>query len=272
MIKIDRHIEIVSSSLGWLSSMGRESREAILAVLSEHYAEVGITIVNTVADLEQLVAMQPDLVFLGMKFVPQNHELGMEDPGKIWLAEYLDAHHIDYTGSDHLAHKLELNKDLAKQRVLIARLQTSPFFVARQNQPLIKEDVGLEFPLFVKPTNRGGGRGIDSNSVVHTFAELEAKVASISANVQSDSLVEQYLPGREFSVAILQHEVFAEPQAMPIELIAPPDGHGARLLSGRVNHRMLSKPWKLRTNPSKLELPAWLSTFFRLWVRAITGG
>lgn len=92
----------------------------------------------------------------------------------------------------------------------------------------------LTFPLFIKPTNRGGGLGINSDSVANNFYELEPKIQSIAANLESDSLVEEYLPGREFSVAILKYEASEEFAVMPIELIAPPDERGLRFLSGKV--------------------------------------
>jgi D-alanine-D-alanine ligase len=213
--------------------MSRMSSDAILAILSKHYAQVGVTIVNDLSDLEALLALQPDLVFLGMKFVPVDTSLDRQGP-KVWLAEYLDEHGIAYTGSGQGAHELELNKQLAKQRVLDAGLSTAPFYVARQNRPVSRGDIRLAFPLFIKPTNRGGGLGIDSNSVANNFYELETKIQSIATKLRSDSLVEQYLPGREFSVAILKYQASEEFKVMPIELIAPPDKRGLRLLSGKV--------------------------------------
>ena len=47
-------------------------------------------------------------------------------------------------------------------------------------------------------------------------------------------LIEEYLPGREFSVAVLKDDFSAGHLAMPIELIAPPDKNGSRILSGSV--------------------------------------
>ena len=228
-----KHIEIVRSTKPWLSSMSRVSSDAILAVLSKHYARVGVTVVNDLADLERLVALRPDLVFLGMKFVPGGPAPDRHSP-KVWLADYLDGHGIAYTGSDQGAHELELDKQLAKQRVLAAGFSTAPFYVARQDRQLERADLRLRFPLFIKPTDRGGGLGIDSASVANNFHELKAKVQSIAIRLGSDSLVEQYLPGREFSVAILKDEASDEYAAMPLELVAPPDRHGFRLLSGKV--------------------------------------
>ncbi len=233
MLKINQRIEIVSSANPSLSSMSDESRQALRAVLAAHYSSVVITLVNNLADLEALVARKPDLVFLGMKFIPQNTFLNLLDPHKIWLGQYLEAHGISYTGSGHLAHRLELNKHLAKQRVLANGLKTSAFKVIRR-LALTIEDTDLSYPLFVKPTNRGGGLGIDSQSVVHNFEQLKSKVNGIAAQHQSDSLVETYLPGREFSVAILKDEATDDFMVMPIELVTEPDEQGVRILSDAV--------------------------------------
>jgi D-alanine-D-alanine ligase len=171
-----------------------------------------------------------------MKFIPSNEDLGFQDSNKIWIADYLDRHGIASTGSDHTAHEFELNKPLAKARALEAGLNTSPFYVIKQNQPQAGHDTSLTFPVFIKPTNRGGGLGIGSDSLAYSFDELNAKARSISENLGSDSLVEEYLPGREFSVAILKDYYLEEYWVMPIELIAPQDNRGARILSSRVKH------------------------------------
>ncbi len=88
--------------------------------------------------------------------------------------------------------------------------------------------------MFIKPTNRGGGVGIDANSVVSNFEELKTKVVSVSNQLDTDSLVENYLSGREFSVAILRNDNSDTYSVMPIELIAGPDEKGARILSSKV--------------------------------------
>lgn len=234
MKKINKHIEIVRSTISNLNSMGTASSNGALKVLAEYYVRVGITMINNLSDLEALVALKPDLVFLGMEFVPTDPNLGPEDPNKIWITSYLDDHDIAYTGSSQTAHELARNKPMAKQQVLDAGLTTSEFFVVAPNQVNPSHNVPLTYPLFIKPTNRGGGAGIDSKSVVNTSFELDAKVASIAKKFRSDSLVEKYLDGREFSVAILKQEYSAEYSVMPLELIAPQDEYGARILSARI--------------------------------------
>ncbi len=211
--------------------MSERSRTAIQATLTKHYKYVSVTIVNSLADLEALVLRQPDLVFLGMKFIPGDRLLGWNDPTKIWLSQYFDEHDIAYTGSSRLAHELELNKQAAKQRVIEAGLSTSPYEVVAQGHLPALTDANLTYPLFVKPVDRGGGLGIDEQSLVHDYDELCRKLASISSRHHSDSLLEKYLPGREFSVAILKDDFSTEYCAMPIELVAAPNENGSCVLS-----------------------------------------
>lgn len=235
-MKIDKHIEIVSSSNPALSSMGQKSRDAAFSVLSQHYKKVGVTIVDDISDLQALVSRKPDLVFLGMKFIPRNTEKGFQDSDKIWISKYLDDHGIMYTGSNQNAHELELLKPLAKERLISHGLATSPYYVVKQHQLLKPADNTLKYPLFVKPTDRGGGLGIDSYSVVNNFEQLCSKVNYITTHIKSDSLVEQYLPGREISVAILRRKKLNQYFVMPIERIVPADKNGVRILSPDLKH------------------------------------
>lgn len=214
--------------------MSRESCRSIFAVLDKNFSDVGVTVVNNLLDLEALVARRPDLVFLGVKYIPQDTAIDLSEDSKIWLSDYLSEHDIACTGSPQIAYELERDKPLAKQRVLDAGLSTSPYCVIQRDNLINIEDLQLSFPLFVKPTNRGGGSGVDSGSVVYNIEQLNAKVHSIAIELQADSLVEEYLPGREFSVAILKEEHTTGFLVMPIELVAPIDERGVRMLSNKV--------------------------------------
>lgn len=233
MKKSNVHIEIVRSSQPRLSSLSQESCDAIYNVLASLYSQVGITTVNNLADLQTLVNKTPDLVFLGMQFVPKDPLVDLVDSELIWVTSYLDNFGIAYTGSSQMAHEYEVNKNLAKQRVQAAGLLTAPYYLANKDT-LVSSDITLPYPLFIKPANRGGGLGIDPQSVVHNFDELRTKVSSIASRFGSNSLIEEYLPGREFSVAILRDAYSSELTAMPIELIAPLNQNGTRILSSQV--------------------------------------
>lgn len=231
-MKIDRHIEIVSSSHKGLSSMGKHSRQALADVLSSHYAHVGITLVDRLADLQALTSRQPDLVFLGMKSIPLNPTLGWRDPQQIGIANYLEKQRIACTGSDYPAQLLESSKPAAKQAVLGAGFASALFVILRPGQQWIEADCPLNFPVFIKPADLGGGTGIGSTSFACNVTQLHAKIASLTSRFHSDILIEQYLPGREFSVAILREPGSERFSAMPIELVAKADSAGQRLLGG----------------------------------------
>jgi len=261
MAKITKHIEIVASTVSGLTSMGAKSRAAIQAILSEHYVRVDVTIVNNLADLNALVERQPDLVFLGMKFIPNNPELGYADTNKIWLSEYLAQYSIPYTGSGKRAIELELHKELSKQHLLDAGLKTASFCVVRAGDALPDATTLPTYPLFVKPTNRGGGLGVDAGSLVYTAAQLQAKVHALATRFGSDALIETYLPGREFSVGILRQAHTGQYLVLPLELIAPPNESGARFLSGSIKvadteQSLALEAGELRTSVNQLAIAA----------------
>jgi D-alanine-D-alanine ligase len=227
--KINKYIEIVGSTNGRLNAMSWRSRLSVLAVLSEHYTKVAITIVDNMADLEKLVAKKPDLVVLGMKLILLDPSKGYDDSPKVWLPDYLEENNISYTGSETDALLTGYNKNMTKQRVMDAGLKSSPFFISTVKQPSF--DHNLSFPLFVKPLNRGGSKGIDEHSVVTSETDLKSKILSIHNDNGSDAIIEEYLPGREFSVAVLEQLESDELLAMPIEIITPRDQRGNNFLS-----------------------------------------
>lgn len=233
-MKIQSHIEIVRSTSPSLSSMGKKSSDMIQAVLERRYSNVETTVVNNLSDLDNLVSRRPDLVFLGMKNIPATTSPAQKRPTKIWLSSYLEANGINYTGSVGAAIALDFDKPAAKRVVKTAGLNTSSYFVARAGQYRNGAELPLAFPLFVKPPNTGGGKGVGADSVVRDFAGFQQKVQSIATNFQSDSLVEEYLPGREFSVAILEDGNSAEPIAMPVELITEQNAQGDRILGQNI--------------------------------------
>ncbi len=227
-LMIDMYIEIVWSSNPRLNAMASGTRKTVRTALSKRYAEVGETVVNDMAGLEALVAKKPDLVILGMKMILLDPTQGYDDSPKMWLSDYLEKHGIAYAGSETAALVTEFDKPIAKQQVMDAALKSSAYFISSVKQPAFTHD--LNFPLFVKPTNRGGSKGIDERSVVYSQSELEAKIMAIHDEYGSDALIEEYLSGREFSVAVMKQKSGAL-LAMPIEITSPADAKGNSFLS-----------------------------------------
>ncbi|MGE3164099.1 MAG: D-alanine--D-alanine ligase [Planctomycetota bacterium] len=61
----------------------------------------------------------------------------------------------------------------------------------------------LELPLFAKPVAEGTGKGITPASRVATADELESVVRRLLRQHQQPVLVEEFLPGREFTVGLV---------------------------------------------------------------------
>ncbi|MDQ2973758.1 MAG: D-alanine--D-alanine ligase [bacterium] len=251
---INKRIEIVSSNIRELSSMSSKSRLAIADSLSSHYAHVGITLINKPSDLLCLLAKRPDVVLLGMMYVPLVPVSEGDPETRVWLNDFLSKNGIATTGSVWQSHLMEKDKQLAKLQAQSRGLKTAPFFVVDSSTVCNIPEQVLDFPLFVKPTNKGGGMGVDNASVVHNFDELKAKVDSISNKFDTESLVEVYLPGREFSVAIIKSTKSNQYKTMPLELIAPVNKNGDQILSADVKSADTEKYVAVADGPLKTKI------------------
>lgn len=113
----------------------------------------------------------------------------------------LEAHGIPFTFSDPLVCALTLDKAIAKRLVRDAGLPTPRFHVIRRPEDVEKVDVTP--PLFAKPLAEGTGKGIDLRSRIEDISELPEVCAALLERFLQPVLVEEYLPGREFTTGIL---------------------------------------------------------------------
>ncbi|MCC6202793.1 MAG: D-alanine--D-alanine ligase [Gammaproteobacteria bacterium] len=113
----------------------------------------------------------------------------------------LDAWNIPYTFSDPLTCALTLHKALAKRVVRDAGVPTPRFAVVET--PAEVAAIDLPYPLFAKPLAEGTGKGIDARSKIVDRAVLATMCQSLLQEFQQPVLVEEFLPGREFTVGIL---------------------------------------------------------------------
>ncbi|MEI6168745.1 MAG: D-alanine--D-alanine ligase [bacterium] len=113
----------------------------------------------------------------------------------------LEAYDIPYTLSDPLVCAVTLDKAVAKRILKAEGLNTAGFHVVHTESDVAK--VNLPFPLFAKPIAEGTGKGIDRASRITNAAELRAVCQTLLLKFNQPVLIEEYLPGREFTVAIL---------------------------------------------------------------------
>jgi D-alanine-D-alanine ligase len=113
----------------------------------------------------------------------------------------LDQYKIPYVFSGPVIMGLSLNKHLAKLVVAAAGVPVSPGCLITVMEDLNK--CKLKYPLFVKPVSEGTGKGITEKSLVNSLAELKKMAEWILNEFKQPALVEEYLPGREFTVGII---------------------------------------------------------------------
>ncbi len=113
----------------------------------------------------------------------------------------LDVFQIPYTFSDPLVLSLTLHKGMTKRVIRDYGIPTPGFVVVET--PEDAASIDLHYPLFVKPNAEGTGKGINAMSKVNSHGELTSICTELLHRYPSGLLVEEYLPGREFTVGIL---------------------------------------------------------------------
>ena len=160
-----------------------------------------LSVLGTVIRLEadasfphKLALAQPDIVF--------NMAEGFDGPSREALVpaicEYL---HLRYTGSDPLTLGLALHKGRTKEVLAYRGVPTPPFVCVERPSDVAR--VNLPYPVFVKPIAEGSSKGVFTRNLCATPPELAERVHELLACYAQPVLVETYLPGPEFTVAIL---------------------------------------------------------------------
>lgn len=159
---------------------------------------------NTEA-FEKLNMLKPDLVF---NIAEGMHGISREAQ----IPAILDMLQIPYTGSDPLTLSICLDKARTKEILKYHNIPTADFQVISSLEEL--KAAKFSFPLFIKPNGEGSSKGIFNASMAHNTVELIAAVEKIINEYHQPALVEQYLSGREFTVALMGNG--DEVEALPI--------------------------------------------------------
>lgn len=108
---------------------------------------------------------------------------------------------IPYSASRVVANAISLDKIHTKRIWREYGLPTAPF--REFGSPDGIANSALRFPLFVKPAREGTGMGVTQGSIVRNQKQLKERVAWIVNTYHQPALVEEYLPGREFTVGYI---------------------------------------------------------------------
>lgn len=127
---------------------------------------------------------------------------GLRGPGReAVVPALLDAYEIPYTFADPLVLAVGLHKGLTKTVLREHGIATPRSMLIENIQSLT--DVPLRYPLFIKPVSEGTGKGITAASKIKNPDELAAGCRDLLAKFRQPVLVEEFLPGREFTTALI---------------------------------------------------------------------
>jgi len=117
----------------------------------------------------------------------------------------LDSLHVRYTGSRADASQLAMSKSASKMRFTRRGIPTPEYALLHRNEPFQTLAVRAEsvgYPLVIKPDAQGSSLGV---GIAHDLDELQLRVAE-SQFYDPFILAEQYIAGREITVAVLGRE------------------------------------------------------------------
>ncbi|AIR89617.1 D-alanine--D-alanine ligase [Pseudomonas cremoricolorata] len=170
-----------------------KSGNAVLGALSAAGVDVvGIDVGDDL--LQRLLSERIDRAFIIL------HGRGGEDGSMQGLLECLG---IPYTGSGILASALAMDKLRTKQVWQSLGIPTPRHAVLASENDCIRAATELGFPLIVKPAHEGSSIGM---AKVNSAQELVAAWQD-AARYDSQVLVEQWIHGPEFTVAVLRGQV-----------------------------------------------------------------
>jgi len=108
---------------------------------------------------------------------------------------------IPYTASQVVSNAISLNKTMTKRIWQQQGLATAPFYEFNSLEELAHID--FKYPLFAKPSREGTGMGINNKSIIRDYHELVDHVDWLLSTYHQPVLVEEFLPGREFTVGFI---------------------------------------------------------------------
>jgi D-alanine-D-alanine ligase len=110
---------------------------------------------------------------------------------------------IPYSGSDPFTLTLCLDKARTKETLTFHGIPTPKFAVVEKIEDLEALGRPLSLPLFVKPLHEGSSKGITDNNLCWDRAHLLRQTEFLLENYDQPVIIEEYLPGKEFTCAVL---------------------------------------------------------------------
>jgi len=145
---------------------------------------------------ERLRQVRPDIVFnIAEGFYGVNREAHVPA-----ICEFFG---IPYSGSDPFTLSLCLDKARTKETLTFHGIPTPKFSVVEKIEDLHAVTGKLALPLFVKPVHEGSSKGITDSNLCWDRTQLLKQTRFLLESYKQPVIVEEYLPGKEFTCAVL---------------------------------------------------------------------
>ncbi len=209
-------------------------------------------------NISNLKLLNPDLVF---NLVESSCSYGRLST---MATEILSCLKINFTGNPSYAHLISADKSLAKKLMIEHNIPTPRGYIAKEVDKL-----GSEFPIgltyIIKARSEHASIGIDKDSVFEPIdlSYLQDKIKYYESKMNGDCIIEQFIDGKEYNVAILAGQVLP-----PAEMCFDSSFDGYKVLTYDakwseesddycLSQRSFDIPKSISDNLSKIALDCW---------------
>jgi len=167
--------------------------------LLKYFSEVEILAVDSDIFLliDKLNIIKPDVI---VNFVESVEGVTSFESYVTGLYELMN---IPYTGNDTLTLSNCLDKSRAKEFLTAQGINTPKYFIYKPSAKNPLKDFDLNFPVISKLAKEDASIGISENSVSYNETELLKQLGFLAKTYNQNIILEEYIDGREFNVAIL---------------------------------------------------------------------
>jgi D-alanine-D-alanine ligase len=140
-----------------------------------------------------------DIVWSALYHITPNEKFIGRNAAGTWVADEMDARRIPYIGSDSRTMKAMIDKYQTHEILAAGGIPVPAHILVRTGDDITP----ITYPAFVKPICESRSIGISDESVVHNEEELRRRVAYVEREFDQPALVEEFLPGAEYTALVL---------------------------------------------------------------------
>lgn len=196
--------------------------EAVAEAAAAGGHDARIAFVTTESEFLDVIGRRDfDIVWSALYHITSNEAFIGANEGGLWVADVFDERGIPYVGSNSDTMKAMIDKFSTHAALARAGIAVPAHHLVRDGDTDLSM---IRYPAFVKPMGESRSVGVNDESVVESEAALRRQVAYIAREFRQPALVEDFLPGDEFTVLIVGNG--EEKECLPGLVSVPPDRYG----------------------------------------------